>query len=59
MNVTSSGGLGALYSSSHAVTTERPDANHAALTWEAANINPTEDFDLFFSPAEGGFAVVC
>ena len=55
VNVTSSGGLGALYSSSHAVTTERLDANRARVTWEAQNVNPTEDFDLFFSPAEGGF----
>jgi Ca-activated chloride channel family protein len=55
VDVTSSGGLGALYSSSHDVTTERLDANHARVTWEAQNVNPTEDFDLFFGPAEGGF----
>ncbi len=52
--VTSSGGLGALYSSSHAVTTERLSANRAQVTWKAQSVNPTEDFDLFFSPAEGG-----
>jgi len=55
VDVTSSGGLGTLYSSSHDVTTERLDANRARVTWEAANVNPTEDFDLFFGPAEGGF----
>ncbi|HOU13550.1 MAG TPA: VWA domain-containing protein [Anaerolineae bacterium] len=55
VDVTASGGLGALYSSSHAVTTERLGANRARVTWEAANVNPTEDFDIFFSPAEGGF----
>jgi Ca-activated chloride channel family protein len=55
VDVTLSSGLGALYSSSHAVTAERLDANRARVTWEAANVNPTEDFDLFFSPAEGGF----
>lgn len=55
VDVTASGGLGALYSSSHAVTTERLGANHARVTWEASNVNPTEDFDLFFGPAEGGF----
>ncbi|HOT92622.1 MAG TPA: VWA domain-containing protein [Anaerolineae bacterium] len=55
VDVTTSGGLGALYSSSHAVTTERLGANRARVTWEAQNVNPTEDFDLFFSPAEGGF----
>ena len=55
VNVTSSGGLGTLYSSSHAVTTERLDVNHARVTWEAQSVNPTEDFDLFFGSAEGGF----
>lgn len=55
VDVTSSGGLGALYSSSHAVTTERLGANRARVTWKAQNVNPTEDFDLFFSPTEGGF----
>ncbi|MBN2389861.1 MAG: VWA domain-containing protein [Anaerolineae bacterium] len=55
VDVTSSGGLGALYSSSHAVTTERLGMDRAQVTWQAQNVNPTEDFDLFFSPAEGGF----
>ena len=55
VDVTSSGGLGALYSSSHDVTTERLGANRARVTWEAQNVNPAEDFDLFFGPAEGGF----
>ncbi len=55
VDVMASGGLGALYSSSHAVTTERLGANRARVTWEAVNVNPAEDFDLFFSPAEGGF----
>ncbi|MGC9394464.1 MAG: VWA domain-containing protein [Anaerolineae bacterium] len=55
VDVTASGGLGTLYSSSHDVTTERLDANHARVAWEAQNVNPAEDFDLFFGPAEGGF----
>jgi len=55
VDVTSSGGLGTLYSSSHDVTTERLGMNRARVTWEARNVNPTEDFDLFFGPAEGGF----
>lgn len=55
VDVTSSGGLGTLYSSSHDVTTERLGADRARVTWEAQNVNPTEDFDLFFGPAEGGF----
>ncbi len=55
VDVTSSAGLGTLYVSSHAVTTERLGTGRARVTWEARNVNPTEDFDLFFGPAERGF----
>ena len=55
VDVTSSGGLGTLYAASHAVTTERLGEGRARVTWQAESVNPTEDFDLFFSPAEGGF----
>ncbi len=55
VDVTSSDGLGVIYSSSHAVTTERLSANRARVTWKAQNVNLTEDFDLFFGPAEDGF----
>jgi len=55
VNVTSSQGLGTLYSSSHAVTTERLGEGRARVTWEADHVQPYEDFDLYFSPTEGGF----
>lgn len=55
VDVTSSTGLGSLYSSSHEVSMEHLDTEHARVTWQAEYVNPTEDFDLFFSPAEGGF----
>jgi Ca-activated chloride channel family protein len=55
VNLESSAGLGSLYSSSHTVTTERLEAGRARVTWKAENVQPTEDFDLFFSPADGGF----
>ncbi len=55
VNLNSSGGLGSLYSSSHTVATERLGRGRARVTWQAENVRPTEDFDLFFAPAEGGF----
>ncbi len=55
VNVASTKGLGALYSSSHTVTTERLDDGRARVTWAAQNVQPYEDFDLYFAPAEGGF----
>ncbi len=55
VNVDSSTGLGSLYSSSHPVSTERLAAGQARVSWYAENIQPSENFDLFFSPAEGGF----
>jgi Ca-activated chloride channel family protein len=50
-----SAGLASQYSSSHRVTTERLGAGRARVSWQAQGVNPGEDFDLFFAPAEGGF----
>ena len=55
VDLTSSRGLATLYSSSHAITLQRDGANQAHATWQAQNVQPTEDFDLFFAPAQGGF----
>lgn len=55
VNLHSSSGLTSLYSSSHPVTTEWLGPGQARVEWEAQNVRPTEDFDLFFAPAEGGF----
>jgi len=55
VKVASSRGLGTVYSSSHHVTTERHGAAEATVSWQAEYVQPTEDFHLFFSPAEGGF----
>jgi Ca-activated chloride channel family protein len=30
-------------------------SGRARISWQAANVRPSEDFDLFFAPAEGGF----
>jgi Ca-activated chloride channel family protein len=55
LNLDSSAGLGSLYSSSHTITTERLGSGQARITWKANNVQPTENFELFFSPADGGF----
>ena len=55
VSLTSSSGLSSLYSSSHAVTTERIGPGRARITWSAQNVQPAENFDLFFAPSEGGF----
>jgi Ca-activated chloride channel family protein len=55
VNINSSAGLSTVYSSSHNVTTEHLPGGQVRVHWQAENVQPTEDFDLFFAPAEGGF----
>jgi Ca-activated chloride channel family protein len=55
VDVNSSSGLASLYSSSHDVSTERQGPGRARVRWEVQNVNPTEDFELFFAPADAGF----
>ncbi len=55
VDLRSSAGLASLYSSTHAVTTERLGPGQARVTWAAENVRPTEDFELFYAPSEGGF----
>jgi Ca-activated chloride channel family protein len=55
IDLASSSGLGSLYASSHDVTTERWGAGRARISWQAENVRPTEDFELFFAPADDGF----
>lgn len=51
----SSTGLASVYSSTHEVVTERPGPDTARLSWEAENVTPTEDFELYFALADGGY----
>ena len=55
INLSSSAGLSTLYSSSHTVAMERLANGQAQVRWQAENVQPTEDFDFFYVPAEGGF----
>lgn len=55
VDVAVSSGLATVYSSSHPVTIERLGKDRAQVRWDAYGFLPTTDFELFFSPAEGGF----
>jgi len=55
IDLRSSPGLAALYSSSHQVTTERLGSDRARVSWRAQGVNPGEDFDLYFGSADRGF----
>ncbi len=55
VDLKSSGGISSLYSPSHQVNTERLSSTQARVTWQAQNVQPTEDFDLYFAPSESGF----
>ncbi|MBN1921195.1 MAG: hypothetical protein JW892_08130, partial [Anaerolineae bacterium] len=48
-------GLASITSPSHATSITRSSATEAEVLWEAENVLPTEDFELVFAPAEGGF----
>ena len=55
VDIHSSSGLSTLYSSTHSVHTDRQGPDRARITWEGFNVRPSEDFELMFSPSEGGF----
>ena len=55
VEVESSAGLASLYSPSHPVATKRQGASQAQVRWEAENVRPVEDFELYFAPADAGF----
>jgi Ca-activated chloride channel family protein len=48
-------GLASIYSPSHSVALERVDASRALVQWQASYVQPAEDFELYYSAAEGGF----
>ncbi len=48
-------GLGSIYAPNHDVLTERLGEGRARVTWAAQQVQPGEDFVLFFAPAEAGF----
>lgn len=45
--------LKSVYSPTHTVNVERPDARHAVVTYSEANAIPTSDFRLFYDVAAG------
>jgi Ca-activated chloride channel family protein len=55
VDLSSSRGLSSVYSSRYAVDVERRGAGRARVTWQAQQITPGDDFELFFAPADSGF----
>jgi Ca-activated chloride channel family protein len=55
VEVESSQGLASLYSPSHPVVTQRQGATRAQVRWEAEGVRPSEDFELYYAPADAGF----
>ena len=49
VSIASTTPLRAIYSPSHSVAVDRIDDTHAAVGWEASNVIPGQDFDLYFS----------
>jgi Ca-activated chloride channel family protein len=52
-SIESSSEIKTVYSPSHAVNVQRPDATHATVSLEQSNSVPTTDFRLFFDSAPG------
>jgi Ca-activated chloride channel family protein len=55
VDIRTASGLSTLYSPSHNITTEHRGAGQTRIQWQAENVRPDEDFDLFFASAEDGF----
>jgi Ca-activated chloride channel family protein len=55
VDLQSSIGMASIYSPSHPVDIERQSPTRSLVSWEASYIQPIDDFELYFSPAEGGF----
>lgn len=55
VDIRSSSGLASLYSSNHAVRTEWLGGGWARVSWEGWDVNPADDFELFFAPSDGGY----
>ncbi len=50
VELNSSRALTSIYSPTHDVEIKRPDANHALIGYEAKDVRPDTDFQLFFAP---------
>jgi len=50
IELNSVGALTSIYSPTHDVEIKRPDANHTVIGYEAKNVRPDADFQLFFAP---------
>jgi Ca-activated chloride channel family protein len=52
-SIESSAEIKTVYSPTHAINIQRPDAKHATISLEQTNVVPTTDFRLFYDSAPG------
>jgi Ca-activated chloride channel family protein len=52
-----SSGVGSIYSSSHQVVIDRSGPGQARVSWEATDVRPDQDFELFYASADDGVGV--
>ncbi len=57
VNVSESDTLSAIYSPSQEVDVKRTDSTHAVVGYEAKNVRPNTDFQLYFSTKKSGAAL--
>ncbi len=57
VNVAERAPIRAIYSPSHPVQVTRPDAQHATVSYEARDVRPDRDFDLYYSLSSEAVAV--
>jgi Ca-activated chloride channel family protein len=55
VDMRSPSGLGSIYSPSHQIHVETAGPGQARARWQAHDVTPSEDFELYFSAADSGF----
>ena len=55
VDLSSSSGLSNLYVPGHTVATERLGPGRARVRWEARYVNPSQDFELYYTPSSSGY----
>jgi Ca-activated chloride channel family protein len=57
VNVEARSPIRAIYSPSHEISVERKDPNSVLISFEASNVRPDKDFQLYYSQAEEEFGL--
>lgn len=57
VDITSTTPIKAVYSPSHDVAIDRQDEHHVSVSYEASDVTPSTDFELFYSVSQDDFGV--